>query len=71
MSVDGPTRVDVDPNSKSQNRSQPGFLAGSRALDSLEKIIISVETFFHPSNSGHWTLNVRDRSSNYDNLLEY
>ncbi|KAF8758973.1 hypothetical protein RHS01_02837 [Rhizoctonia solani] len=33
-----------------------GFVAGSRALDSLDKLITSVESFFHPSNAGQWTL---------------
>ncbi|KAG8737973.1 hypothetical protein FRC10_007440 [Ceratobasidium sp. 414] len=47
MAVDGPVR-DHDSNS--------GFLAGSRALDSLDKLITSVESFFHPSNAGQWTL---------------
>ncbi|TFK76829.1 hypothetical protein BDN72DRAFT_890635 [Pluteus cervinus] len=32
-----------------------GYLAGSRALDSLAKLIASTESFFHPSNSGAWT----------------
>ncbi|KAF9785996.1 hypothetical protein BJ322DRAFT_1005050 [Thelephora terrestris] len=31
------------------------YLAGSRALDSLAKLIATVESFFHPSNSGAWT----------------
>ncbi|QRW00399.1 proteasome activator complex subunit 4 [Ceratobasidium sp. AG-Ba] len=47
MAVDGPVR-DQDSNS--------GFLAGSRALDSLDKLITSVESFFHPSNAGPWSI---------------
>ena len=35
------------------------YLAGSRALDSLAKLIATVESFFHPSNSGAWTADVR------------
>jgi len=35
------------------------YLAGSRALDSLAKLIATVESFFHPSNSGTWTADVR------------
>ena len=35
------------------------YLAGSKALDSLAKLIASVESFFHPSNSGSWTTDVR------------
>ncbi|KAG6837040.1 hypothetical protein H0H93_015903 [Arthromyces matolae] len=31
------------------------YLAGSKALDSLARLIASVESFFHPSNSGAWT----------------
>ncbi|KAF9472467.1 hypothetical protein BDN70DRAFT_886944 [Pholiota conissans] len=31
------------------------YLGGSRALDSLARMIASTESFFHPSNSGSWT----------------
>jgi proteasome activator subunit 4 len=34
------------------------YLAGSKALDSLNKLIASTESFFHPSNSGSWTNDV-------------
>jgi hypothetical protein len=34
------------------------YLAGSKALDSLAKMIASTESFFHPSNSGSWTADV-------------
>ncbi|KAG8874746.1 hypothetical protein FRB97_005668 [Tulasnella sp. 331] len=35
--------------------TEPSYLAGCKALDSLAKLIVSVESFFHPSNSGSWT----------------
>ncbi|KAF5374850.1 hypothetical protein D9758_000077 [Tetrapyrgos nigripes] len=31
------------------------YLGGSKALDSLARLIASVEGFFHPTNSGGWT----------------
>jgi proteasome activator subunit 4 len=31
------------------------YIGGSRALDSLARLIASTESFFHPSNSGAWT----------------
>ncbi|EIN13624.1 hypothetical protein PUNSTDRAFT_94808 [Punctularia strigosozonata HHB-11173 SS5] len=31
------------------------YLAGSKALDSLVRLIASTESFFHPSTSGSWT----------------
>jgi len=34
------------------------YLAGSKALDSLAKLILSTEHFFHPTNSGAWTADV-------------
>ncbi|KAF9014988.1 hypothetical protein BDQ17DRAFT_1418116 [Cyathus striatus] len=39
---------------KAQHRPK-AYLAGSRALDSLARLIASTESFFHPSNSGTWT----------------
>ncbi|TCD70651.1 hypothetical protein EIP91_002372 [Steccherinum ochraceum] len=50
MSLDSPTRGEdaSDPNA--------GCLAGSQALDSLDKLITSTESYFHPSNSGYWTI---------------
>jgi len=34
------------------------YLAGSKALDSLARLIASTESFFHPTNSGAWTADV-------------
>lgn len=40
-------------------KSSKSYLAGSKALDSLVRMIASTESFFHPSNSGAWTADVR------------
>ncbi|KAL1720654.1 hypothetical protein EV715DRAFT_249853, partial [Schizophyllum commune] len=34
------------------------YLAGSKALDSLVTLIASVESFFHPTNAGAWTVDL-------------
>lgn len=52
IAVDGPVQTDKDVI------SNEGYVGGSRSLDSLDKLITSTESFFHPSNSGHWTVNV-------------
>jgi hypothetical protein len=36
----------------------PSHLGGSKALDSLARMIASTESFFHPTNSGSWTTDV-------------
>ena len=41
------------------SKKQKTYLAGSKALDSLARLIVSTESFFHPSNSGSWTADVR------------
>ncbi|GJE87739.1 proteasome-substrate-size regulator, mid region domain-containing protein [Phanerochaete sordida] len=56
MSLDGPIRHTSDTPADGASTAESGYLAGSRALDSLDKLITSTETFFHPSNHGHWTL---------------
>lgn len=38
--------------------SLKSYVGGSKALDSLVKLIASTESFFHPSNSGAWTSDV-------------
>lgn len=38
--------------------SSHSYVGGSKALDSLVKLIASTESFFHPSNSGAWTQDV-------------
>jgi hypothetical protein len=47
MAVDGEVRDETN---------QKGYRAGSRALDSLDRLVTSTESFFHPSNSGPWTI---------------
>ena len=47
------------PLSKGGHGKMKTYLAGSRALDGLAKLIATVESFFHPSNSGAWTADVR------------
>ncbi|KAH9487110.1 Proteasome activator complex subunit 4 [Psilocybe cubensis] len=43
------------PISKKAHFAPRTYLAGSKALDSLARMIASTESFFHPSNSGTWT----------------
>jgi proteasome activator subunit 4 len=60
MAVDGPARSEASPSrgeSKFPSR-QVGYIAGSKAMESLDKFITSTESFFHPSNSGMWSLSL-------------
>ena len=63
MAVDGEIRTDASTLRHNQEPKRPeqktGFIAGSKALDFLDRLITSTESFFHPSNSGPWTLSVR------------
>ncbi|KAH9937428.1 ARM repeat-containing protein [Fomitopsis serialis] len=58
MCLDGPVREETGEMKQGQHFSpQPtGYLAGSKALDYLDKMITSTETYFHPSNHGIWSL---------------
>lgn len=61
ISVDGPIKSESTGVNTPASKNAPlqgGYLAGSKALDSLEKFITSTESFFHPSNTGLWTLTV-------------
>ncbi|KAF9270517.1 hypothetical protein L218DRAFT_889040 [Marasmius fiardii PR-910] len=56
MAVDGPVKESaVSTPNPSTSLAQNGYVAGSKAVDSLERLITSTETFFHPSNHGLWT----------------
>lgn len=61
MRVDGeirsPTPVTL-PKSDGAWLLPSGYVAGSKAMESLDRLITSIESFFHPSNTGQWTLSV-------------
>lgn len=60
MSVDGEVRLPTPAHLQDGKLpKQAGYVAGSRALDTLDKLITCTESFFHPSNSGPWTTLVR------------
>ncbi|KAJ7129977.1 hypothetical protein C8R43DRAFT_1025251 [Mycena crocata] len=61
MAVDGPARDSsvATPRNANEKLVQPtGFVAGSKALDTLDRLITSTESFFHPSNSGPYTISL-------------
>lgn len=62
MSLDGPVRGET--GQSTDDPTQQAFLAGSRSLDTLDKLVTSTESFFHPSNTGHWTLAVSGSREN-------
>jgi proteasome activator subunit 4 len=66
MAIDGPVRPEpieagkaADGTGEALHAPAAGFAGGSRALDSLDRLVTSTESFFHPSNSGPWTVAVR------------
>lgn len=62
MKVDGEVRNTTPakgPNGDGVLPLPSGYIAGSKAVESLDRLITSIESFFHPSNTGQWTLSVR------------
>lgn len=61
MAVDASVRSEASPTPGERRfpSRQDGYLAGSKAMESLDKFITSTESFFHPSNFGLWSLSVR------------
>ncbi|KIK95621.1 hypothetical protein PAXRUDRAFT_826811 [Paxillus rubicundulus Ve08.2h10] len=56
MAVDSPVRRGSASAMPASQGSQTVYLAGSKAMDTLDRLITSTESFFHPSNSGPWTM---------------
>lgn len=55
MSVDGPVKSATPSSGRAALFQPQGLPAGSKALETLERLVTCMETFFHPSNSGPWT----------------
>jgi hypothetical protein len=49
IAPDSPVRKEGEPSGEGR------YLSGLRSLESLERLITAIESFFHPSNSGVWT----------------
>ena len=59
MRVDGDIRNSTPAKfSEGASPLPSGYIAGSKAVESLDRLITSIEPFFHPSNTGQWTLSV-------------
>ncbi|KIJ68675.1 hypothetical protein HYDPIDRAFT_106916 [Hydnomerulius pinastri MD-312] len=56
MAIDSPVRGDSATATPASQGGLTGYLAGSKAMDSLDRLITSTESFFHPSNSGPYTM---------------
>ncbi|KAJ8084329.1 Proteasome activator BLM10 [Marasmius tenuissimus] len=56
MAVDGPVKESATSTPQTVGSpAQSGYIAGSKSVDSLDRLITSTESFFHPSNHGLWT----------------
>ncbi|VDB99350.1 unnamed protein product [Peniophora sp. CBMAI 1063] len=56
MAEDGPPRSVASATDSPGAGASADLVAGCKALDSLARLIHSTESFFHPSNSGVWTI---------------
>lgn len=75
MALDGEVREPVPTNVRVKPGTLPrqkGYIAGSKAMDSLDRMVTSIESYFHPSNTGLWSLSVRveltDMEKKFENL---
>ncbi|KAH9487094.1 Proteasome activator complex subunit 4 [Psilocybe cubensis] len=63
MRIDGDVRqatptVEQSKMKEGKLPQQTGYIAGSKAMDSLDRMLTSIESFFHPSNTGAWSLSL-------------